>query len=73
MKMKYTNISMTKTRKYNLGNYETRDITFKIDVELEKDDILNDSFEKLNNTLNNLIMSELQDYIDNETKITVID
>lgn len=69
--MKYTNISMTKTRKYNLGNYENRDVTFTIHVELEKDDSLDDSFENLNDRFNNLFVNELCEYISNETKITV--
>lgn len=59
--MKLTKVSMTKARKYNLGNYETRDVSVTIEAMLDDTNTVV-AFTKLGHELDRAILREATDY-----------
>lgn len=64
--MKVIELTISKSRKYNLGNYQSRDVFAALKVEIESCDIIEEVATAVTKQLDDILLDELKDYRDPE-------
>lgn len=69
--MEYQSVSITYTRKLNLGNYESVDATCYLSAKIEENDKLGDVLSSLKDTAKFAVYKALESEMSDEVKVTL--